>query len=169
MCMMYGWKSAIHAVWLTIFIGWMLMGQAHGEQRPPLDAHIDGLERVRLLAGTDARHAINKLHGMSIDMARGFVAFYQSRTGHKATVWVSEGPSEALAAKQIDIMLDKMKGNDRSPFKKYRTIEAQGAEVIGFDGLGQVHYVFRVGKWVYWISADEKQADLLLRHITKKD
>jgi len=167
--MMSRWKPAIHVLWLTVFIGFFLTEQAYCEDLPPLDLHIDSLERVSLLSGRDALHAINRLHGMPIDMVRGLVAFYESRLGEKATIWVSEAPSEELGAKQIDIMLAKMKGNDRAPFKKYRTVEAKDTKVIGFDGLGQVHYVFRIGKWVYWIGADEKQADLLLRHFIKSD
>jgi hypothetical protein len=163
------WASVMPVLWLTVFAVFFWTKQCHGEDLPPLDLRIDGLERMRLLSGRDALHAINRLHGMPIDMKRGFVAFYQTPHGDKATIWVSEAPSETLGEKQIAVMFAKMKGNDKSPFKEYRTVKVKDTTVVGFDGLGQVHYVFRIGKWVYWISTNKRQADLLLSHIIKSD
>lgn len=161
------WIYGIHVLWLAVFIGFFLGEQAHCGRLPRLDVHIDDLERVSLLSGREAIRAINRLHGMAIDMERGFVASYQAPPGEKATIWVSEAPSQELGEKQIEMMVAKMKGNQKSPFEKYRTVKAKGINVIGFDGLGQVHYVFGMGKWVYWISADEKRVDRILRYITK--
>jgi hypothetical protein len=153
-------------LWLLALTVWFLAGQAHANDLPSLSPRIAGLERARLLSGEEAVCAINRSHGIPIDMKRGFVAFYEA-PGEKATIWVSEALAEELGVKQIDIMIAKMKGNHRSPFSRYRTVVARNTEVIGFDGLGQVHYVFRIGKWVYWISADEKRIDELLDHVIK--
>ena len=161
------WIPCFLLFWLAVFIGFFLAEQARCGDLPCLDLRIDGLERVNLLSGEEAIHAINKLHGMPIAMKRGFVAFYLADAGEKAVIWVSEAPSEELGEKQIQTMLSKMQGSSKSPFEKYRTVEAGNTKVIGFDGLGQVHYVFRIDTWVYWISADGKRVDSLLHHIIK--
>jgi hypothetical protein len=123
------------------------------------------LELVKLITGDDAIKAINKLHGMSIDVARGLIAHYEGMND-KATIWVSEASSRNLAEEQIVVMIRKMKSNSRSPFSHYRTMNKKGFRVIAFDGMGQVHYVFRDNKWVYWISANAKQIDKVLQHVS---
>jgi hypothetical protein len=123
------------------------------------------LELVKLVTGDDALKAINKLHGMPIDVARGLIAHYEGMND-KATIWVSEASSQDLAEEQIVVMIRKMKSNARSPFSHYRTMNKKGFRVIAFDGMGQVHYVFRDNKWAYWISADAKHIDMVLQHVS---
>ena len=131
----------------------------------PFDGHIQGLNLVKLITGDHAVEAINQLHGMPIDVVRGFIAYYQGNGGDKATVWVSEASSEELANKQIEVMIEKMKQSTRSPFRNYRILDVKGFVVVAFDGMGQVHRVFREKKWVYWISADAGRIDGILAHI----
>lgn len=131
----------------------------------PFDGHIQGLNLVKLITGDRALEAINRLHGMPIDVVRGFVAYYQGNGGDKATVWVSEASSEGLANKQIEVMIEKMKQSQRSPFRQYRVLDVKGLRVVAFDGMGQVHRVFRQKRWVYWISADAGRIDGIVAHI----
>jgi hypothetical protein len=122
------------------------------------------MEMVQLVTGEEARKAIDSLHGMPIDVVRGFIAHYKGPYG-KAVVWVSEATTEELAQEQIDVMIDKMKNSRRSPFSNYRQWDAEGTPVIAFDGMGQVHYVFKEKTWVYWVSADRRSIDRILGHI----
>ncbi|MCK4389194.1 MAG: hypothetical protein KAV83_03005 [Desulfobacterales bacterium] len=119
-----------------------------------------------MITGDDAIKAINQLHGMHVDVVRGFIVHYRG-TQDKATVWVSEASSQELAKKQIAVMMHKMRDNTRSPFSHYRALEIKGVRVIAFDGMGQVHYVFRDNRWAYWISADAKRIDKIFEHIAK--
>jgi len=131
----------------------------------PFDDHIQGLNLVNLITGDRALGAINRLHGMPIDVVRGFIAHYEGNGGDKATIWLSEAASEALADKQIEVMLEKMKQSRRSPFSNYRALDVEGLMVVTFDGMGQVHRVFRQKRWVYWISADQGRIDGIVAHI----
>ena len=130
------------------------------------DPRIEDLRLVKLIEGHDALEAINQLHGTHVNVVRGYIAHYEG-VHDKATIWVSEASSQELAQTQIEVMISKMKNNRRSPFSHYRTLEAKGFAVIAFNGMGQVHYVFRYNKWVYWISADAKRIDEILGHINK--
>ncbi len=144
----------------------LLLACRESKSTLPFDPLIEDMTLVRLVNGDEATMAINRLHGMPIQMERGFIAHYAG-VHDKATIWVSEAASEDLADEQIRIMIDKMKGNRRSPFSGYRMLQADGMEVIAFNGMGQVHYVFREEAWVYWVSGDRGRIDKLLEHIQR--
>ena len=114
---------------------------------------IRGLKLVQLITGKDALHAINKLHGKKINVARGMVAFYQGK-GEKATVWVSESFSTDAAIQQTEIMIEKIRSSKRSPFSDYEEIGQDGVKIYSFKGIGQEHYIFRINKSIYWITAN---------------
>lgn len=154
-----------YRVWIVV--GLLLAGCNQPRSIPSFDLDLEGLEQVRLVTGDEAINAINRLHGMPIDVVRGFIAYYEG-VHDKATIWLSEATSEDLAKRQIEVMMDRMKKSTRSPFSHYRLLDANGVRVIGFDGMGQVHYVFRDNQWVYWISADAGRIDEILDHVMKK-
>jgi hypothetical protein len=151
---------------VLLVIGLLLAGCRESPSTQPFEPHIEGLTLVQWIAGDDAIMAINKLHGMPIDVVRGFVAHYEG-TNDKATIWVSEASSQALAKEQVSLMIQKMKNNERTPFRNFRDVSIGGRKVIAFDGIGQTHYVFRDNQWVYWISAHAKRIDDILQHICR--
>ncbi len=151
---------------ILIILGFFWAGCNLSPSEIAFDPWIEDLRLVKLIEGHDAMEAINQLHGTPVNVVRGFIAHYEG-VHDKATIWVSEASSQELAQTQIEVMISKMKNNRRSPFSHYRTLEAKGLAVIAFNGMGQVHYVFRDNKWVYWISADAKRIDEILGHINK--
>jgi hypothetical protein len=151
-----------YRVW--ILLGFLLAGCNQSPSGPPFDPHIEGLKLVKLITGDDAIKAVNQLHGKPINVARGFIAHYEG-VHDKATIWVSEASSQELAKRQIAVMIRRMKNNRRSPFSHYRALDIKGLTVIAFDGTGQVHYVFRDNRLVYWISADAKRMDKIMKHV----
>ena len=158
--------SLLRKTCLVWMLACFLLSACHpSEPSLPFDGHLRGLELVRLISGEPAVEAINQLHGMPIDIARGFVAYYQGHGGDKATLWVSEASSEELADKQIEVMIHKMKQSRRSPFRDYHVLDVNGVKVVAFDGMGQVHRVFGEKRWVYWISADAERIDGIVAHI----
>ena len=155
-------KTIGYRIW--ILLGFLLAGCNQPPSDLPFDLHIEGLKLVKLITGYDAIKAINQLHGRSINVVRGFIAHYEG-VDDKAVIWASEASSQELAQKQIAVMIHKMKSNRRSPFSHYRTLDIRGLRVIAFDGMGQVHYVFRDNTWAYWISADAKRMDKIMKHV----
>ncbi len=151
---------------ILIILGFIWAGCNLSTSEIAFDPWIEDLRLVKLTEGHDAIEAINQLHGTSVNVVWGYIAHYKG-VHDKATIWVSEASSQELAQTQIEVMISKMKNNRRSPFSHYRTLEAKGLAVIAFNGMGQVHYVFRDNKWVYWISADAKRIDDILGHINK--
>lgn len=157
-------RTSIYGIW--ILLPFLLAGCNQSPSGPPFDPRIEGFELVELITGDDAIKAINQLHGRPINVLRGFIAKYEG-IHDKATIWVSEASSQELAQSQIAVMIEKMKNSARSPFSHYRTFHINGIRVIAFDGMGQVHYVFRGDAWAYWITADAKRVDKILRHVQR--
>jgi hypothetical protein len=158
-------KPHLRTHWLLLAICLLLAGcNEVSRSGDPFDPHIEGLELVEWISGDEAIKDINKLHGMPIDVVKGFIAKYKG-PHEKATIWVSEAASEELAEEQIVIMIRKMKRNKRSPFSHYRDLRVKDVKVVAFDGMRQTHYVFRDNKWVYWISADAERIDNILQHV----
>lgn len=130
------------------------------------DSTIQNLKLVKLITGDDAIEDVNRLHGTQINVVSAYIAYYEGEKD-KATIWVSEASSQKHAQSQLDVMIQKMKNNPRSPFNHYRNLERKGFSIIAFDGIGQVHYVFRDNKWVFWISANTYQMKVIFDHIVK--
>ncbi len=131
---------------------------------PVFQEEIRGLKLVQLITGKDALYAINKLHGKKINVASGMVAFYHGE-GEKATVWVSESFSTDDAIQQTEIMVEKMRSSKRSPFSNYKEIEHDRVKIYSFKGMGQKHYIFRINKSIYWITANPGTIDELCKSI----
>ena len=155
-------KIRIYSLGMVVYL--LFLACSHSESPLPFDPNIKDLEMVQLVTGEEAKQAIDQLHGMPINVVRGFIVHYKGLYG-RATVWVSEATTEDLATEQIEVMIDKMKKSKRSPFSNYRQWNKEGWDIIAFDGMGQVHYVFKDKIWVYWISADARCMDMILEHI----
>ena len=146
-----------------IIFSFFLLG-CNQSSSPVFQEEIRGLKLVQLITGKEALHAINKLHGKKINVAKGMVAFYQGE-GEKATVWVSESVCTDDAIQQTEIMIEKMKTSKRSPFSDYEEIEPDGVKIYSFKGMGQEHYIFRISKSIYWITANPGTIDELYKSI----
>jgi len=148
---------------IFILFSFFLLGcnQSH---LPVFQEEIRGLKLVQLITGKDALYAISKLHGKKINVTSGMVAFYQGE-GEKATVWVSESFSTDDAIQQTEIMIEKMRSGKRSPFSGYEEIGQAGVNIYSFKGMGQVHYIFRISKSIYWVTANPGTIDELCKSI----
>ena len=148
---------------IFILFSFFLLG-CNQSSSPVFQEEIRGLKLVQLITGKDALHAINQLHGKKINVVSGMVAFYQGE-GEKATVWVSESFSTDDAIQQTEIMIEKMRSSKRSPFSDYEEIGQGGVKIYSFKGMGQEHYIFRISKSVYWITANSGAIDELCKSI----
>ena len=157
--MLHGMRKGI----ILILFSFFLLG-CNQSSSPVFQEEIRGLKLVQVITGKDALLAINKLHGKKINVARGMVAFYQGE-GEKAIVWVSESACTDDAMQQTEIMIEKMRASKSSPFSDYEEIERNGVKIYSFEGMGQKHYIFRISKSIYWISANPGTIDELCKSI----
>ena len=157
--MLHGMRRGI----VFILFSFFLLG-CNQSSSPVFQEEIRGLKLVRLITGKDALLAINKLHGKKINVARGMIAFYQGE-GEKAIVWISESACTDDAMQQTESMIERMTASKRSPFSDYKEIELNGVKIYSFKGMGQKHYIFRISKDIYWISANPGTIDELCKSI----
>ncbi|MBW1646051.1 MAG: hypothetical protein JRJ56_06970 [Deltaproteobacteria bacterium] len=120
-----------------------------------LPAAVDSYRRLELITGTAALEKINSLHGKQIAVEAGAIGIYRApgQGGPPAMIWISRSRDAGQAEEQTRAMVAGMIGNPRSPFHDYRRVQTGGLTVHRFHGLGQVHYIFRRGRLVYWLSA----------------
>ncbi|MEA3428465.1 MAG: hypothetical protein U9Q84_04490 [Thermodesulfobacteriota bacterium] len=157
--MLHGMRNGIILILFSFFLLGCNQSSSHVFQE-----EIKGLKLVRLITGEEALLAINKLHGKKINVTRGVVAFYQGE-GEKAIVWVSESACTDDAMQQTESMIEKMIASKSSPFSDYKQIERNGMKICSFKGMGQEHSIFRIGKSIYWISANPGTIDELRKSI----
>jgi hypothetical protein len=131
----------------------------------PLSLSIPGFKVTRRIEGKQAIDAINRLHRMTIDIVKGVIVDFAGEQSSQVTVWVSQARTQAKAQEQVDVMIKKMKGSNKSPFHRYRNWDVRETCIIGFDGMGQTHRVFRKGRWVYWISGQNDDVEDILTHL----
>ena len=160
LAMLHGMRNGI----VLIFIMFSFFLGCNQNSSPVFQEEIRGLKLVRLITGKDALLAINKLHGKKINVTMGMVAIYQGER-EKATVWVSESDCTDDAMQQTEGMIEKMRASKSSPFSNYEEIEQGGVKIYSFEGMGQKHYIFRISKIVYWISANPGTIDELRKSI----
>ena len=159
LAMSYNMRKCI----IFILFSFFLLG-CNQSPSPVFQEEIRGLKLVQLITGKDALHTINKLHGKKINVASGMVGFYQGE-GEKATIWVSESFSTDDAIQQTEVMIKMMRSSKRSPFSDYEEIGQDGVKIYSFKGMGQEHYIFRISKSIYWITANSGAIDELCKSI----
>ncbi|MEA3414701.1 MAG: hypothetical protein U9R02_00840 [Thermodesulfobacteriota bacterium] len=159
LAMLHGMRMSI----VLIVFSFFLLG-CNQSSSPVFQEEIRGLKLVQVITGKDALVAINKLHGKKINVARGMIAIYQGK-GEKAIVWVSESDCTDDAIQQTESMIERMRASKRSPFSNYEVIELNGVKIYSFQGMGQKHYIFRISKDIYWISANSGTIDELCKSI----
>ena len=126
---------------------------------------IHGFRLVKLIKGKEALQEINKLHGRKIQAVKGAIAVY-IKEGRRAVVWVSQAPSDKVAFRQVEVMMEKMK--KASPFYEFTMDRIGCLLVYSFLGLGQEHYLFSQDDAVYWISAPRGEGRAFLRVFARK-
>jgi hypothetical protein len=148
-----------------ILLASLLLG-CNQPSSPVFKEEIGGLKLVRLITGEDAVLAINNLHGKEIDIIKGMIACYQGEK-EKATIWLSESASENDAIQQTAGMVRKMRDSKKTPFSNYEEIDRGRMKIYSFMGMGQQHYIVRVQKSIYWISANPGTIDKVWEGMVK--
>ncbi len=124
----------------------------------PLPQVLARLPRVAELSGEQGLVSVEELHGTSL--GEGFdaawVAEYEG--GGRATVWVSKSVREIDAEDLMVRMTDRIMEGD-SPFSQPMPIEMQDVPAYRLEGMGQVHYYFRSGVYLYWLGIDAPLAE----------
>jgi len=129
------------------------------------------MHRIQLITGDAAQEEVDKLHGKSLTADASVIARY-SRPGdvgkaRPAEVWVSRVSSSEEARRQTGLMVHKMYGNPKSPFKTPSRVDHAGLSAYRFTGMGQVHFIWFKDDLVYWVSANPADESMMLNRFCK--
>lgn len=117
---------------------------------PP--ARLDGLALHHRVSGARALAALSRLHdGGEFEMADAWIAHYGADTS--AMLYVGEGASPAVAESLLVAMRSRIEDNIATPFAGLRDLRLSGQDVFLMSGQGQLHFLYRDGPQVVWLSA----------------
>src|SRR5660398_68406 len=144
-------------VTVTVLVGWSFYANVvapHGGMGKAgvVPSSLAGLEVTELESGASALAEVEKLHGGAVDsdMREAWVAHYGQ--GGLITVW------DSAAAESLSTKMTERVSQGESPFKMKGKVEEAGLSVHALDGMGQSHYYFTVGAYLYWLAAPAPSA-----------
>lgn len=126
-------------------------------------ANLAGMRLEHLHEGRMALDEIDALHGKPIAASDALIATYKAPQSPPAQVWVSLADSPQQALQQVQDMVQKMLGAEKSPFHDYQSRDVATHPLHQFYGMGQVHYIWTNGREAWWISAPQDRGDEFLQ------
>ncbi len=108
--------------------------------------------------GLEAVTVINRLHGKEFPLTAGALGRYGN---DRATLWVSQFASRAVAGQIVDAMRDKIAAG-RSPFEPIGARQVGSRPIYELSGLGQQHFYFQSNDLVIWLAVDQALAGQVL-------
>jgi hypothetical protein len=113
---------------------------------------LGGLPLVETITGDEGVAQTNRLHGLDVELTRGYVAQYAGG-GSRATMWVGWAESEAAAQALVERMTAKI-GPGHPVFHGLEALSFGQRTVFAATGQGQQHFYFHSGSAVVWIAVD---------------
>jgi hypothetical protein len=121
-----------------------------------------GKNLVQHIDGQDALDEIARLHKQQFDLISGDIGVYGRPT--EVIIWIMSASSELLAQKMVEDMEVRI-AELESPFRPAGTLEYDRRKIYISDGMGQIHYYFRSGSRVVWISCSQSLAERALQEV----
>lgn len=122
---------------------------------------------VAQIRGDNAIKFIKRLHGTSIPVQRGVVAFYGMRK--EITLYVFEAESAEKAESLLVEMKSKMEESE-GPFLPPREVPQEKFKIYPIYttyGLGQGHFFFRKERTLFWLASVTSLAYDALKDLEK--
>lgn len=126
----------------------------------PLPQSLSGEILVEQSIGGQAVREINNLHGKEFQFRAAAVGVYGEQAN--VIVWAAQAGLPWQAGGILMAMHESIAEAD-SPFTPTGHTEVDGKTIYTLAGLGQLHYYWRSGDKVIWLSADEELVETALR------
>ena len=124
---------------------------------------LGGLELHHEVTGARALGAIQRLHGEAeIELTDAWIAHYGEAVSAMLYIGVSRNRAEAETI--LAAMRDGIADGD-TPFRGVHDTRLFGTDVYLMTGQGQLHFLYRDGKQVVWLSADPPVACATLAEV----
>ena len=110
------------------------------------------LTLTKKLTGEEAKEFVNKLHFEPVTETENEIGFYDGERG-TASIYVTHYNKKEDAEADYKLMTEKI-SPESSMFICSEYLMLDDKEVCRCSGMGQGHYVFYLGKELFWISVD---------------
>jgi hypothetical protein len=146
------------AAWYGLHTTRSAPGVAFSDNIP---ASLAGLALTEKTTGAEAVAQIQNLHLGDIAIVDAVGAAYGAQ---QAVMWIAAAESEARAAALVAEMETAI-ASGGSPFAPLGVLGLGGREVFEVEGLGQLHFFYRTGDKVIWLSASPALAKQALTEV----
>jgi hypothetical protein len=147
----------VAAVIVAVVVALYFLFRGHALSLPPT---LGALQLYREINGSEARRAIEQLHGKDVADAENLIGWYGGDSA-TATLYASEysdAQKAALIYARMSATIEKGEGG----FGHYVLSQINGRAVSQCLGMGQVHYFFAHGQVLYWLAVDLDQGNRAL-------
>ncbi len=122
----------------------------------PLPVEIQGMQRVRVVEGADAKAMIGKLHGKDLAPLDSYVGHYGEGPTH-TMLYTSRFEDAAAASEALEDMSSEI-GEGSSGFSHHMTMDVAGRLVHLVLGQGKVHFFFVDDTRLSWLAIEPSMA-----------
>jgi hypothetical protein len=131
--------------------------EAASDSAFPLPEEIQGMQRVRVVEGADAKAMIGKLHGKDLAPLASYVGHYGEGPTH-TMLYTSRFEDAAAANEALDDMSSEI-GEGSSGFSHHMTMDVAGRLVhLVLGQEGKVHFVFVDDDRLSWLAIEPSMA-----------
>jgi hypothetical protein len=110
------------------------------------------LSLTKKLNGEEAKEFVNKLHFESVTETENEIGFYEG-DGGTALIYITHYNIKETVEVDYKLMTEKI-SPENSVFIGSEYLMLKEKEVFRCFGMGQSHYVFYLGRELFWISVD---------------
>ncbi len=107
-----------------------------------------------LIEGDNAKIIINKLHQLQVSPQQNYIGEYGD--AEKDLLYLSIYQNEIDAIESFNKMINKMRQNTNGPFTYLVPMKKYDEQSFMTLGLGSVHYIYKSGKNIIWLSTKQK-------------
>ena len=110
------------------------------------------LTLTKKLNGEEAKEFVNKLHFEPVTETENEIGFYEGEGG-AALIYITHYNKKEIAEADYKLMTEKISPKN-SVFIGSEYLMLKEKEVFRCFGMGQSHFVFYLGRELFWISVD---------------
>lgn len=162
--MKYIWAKLLILIGSLIFLSALGYGFWSRQQKmnlgEALPEQLAGMSLVYRVDGQDALDEITRMHDLQFNLVSGAIGIYGNPT--EIIIWITAASSDANAQSMVDAMETRI-AELGSQFRPAGTVQIDGRKIYVSEGIGQIHYYFRSGSRVVWISCEQSLGEKALQ------
>ncbi len=105
-------------------------------------------KRTNIIVGSEAREAIDKLHGLNVATEENLIAEYGDE--QKDLLYISIFENSEQAGRALELMTQKIAHSKSGPFFHVMRLKDYNGDAFITLGMGATHYIFQSERSLIW-------------------